>query len=81
MTAKHTRYTDSAEFTAELDRVGYLLKELHQITGQVRWIDWMRNTDLNFNTDAVGKDRQLRVEIHRASNAFKALEGTLHSAE
>lgn len=56
-------YDDSVEFTNEMLRLKELTTEFTRIVRSPAFADWMKKTDMHFNTDCMSIHRQMKSEV------------------
>lgn len=73
-------YSDSTDFTAELEQVQDMLAKVSSIVTSERWKRWMYATDINFNTQAGKLSDRLAREMSLALDTGRDLADMLHNA-
>lgn len=73
-------YSDSADFTDELEKVQDMLAKVSSIVTSEKWKRWMHATDTNFDTTAYKLSDRLAREMSLALDTGSDLADMLHNA-
>lgn len=74
-------YADSSEFTEEFYGISNKILDIKRVVKSQRWMDWMRVTDHNYNTECVAHAKEVTSATDALYKAFDELEGQIDAAD
>lgn len=72
-TAVKEAYTESSDFDSDMSEADAALKKALKIMSSKSWLQHMKDTDTNFNTDGIIQNRAIVALLKDAYNKLDAL--------